>query len=284
MALSEDGVVWEWGSPGESAHNAPVAVSLPGNPTIRKIVASGSTGLAIPDDGVLFGWGSSVSGALGFEQLGNVSPQRLDFGGPVDDVWAGGSSTVVRLQDGRLLGAGSNDAGQLGVGELGAQFTPVQIGLPADVDVADIAINSSESHAVTTDGRWFRWGAATGLSSTPVLAPDDFLGGEVRIAQITSGGTYAGTVLGDDGVVYRWGLSGKASQFAAPRHLKVSSVSQARALTTDFTLALNAYGLAYAIGANGSKQLGTGETTGKTSTFASVIMPTRPDDSAFSRE
>ncbi|MEU8542435.1 Ig-like domain repeat protein [Streptomyces sp. NPDC048717] len=113
---------------------------------------------------------------------------------------------------GTALAWGQNDQGQLGDGTTTLRDTPVDVDLPADVELAAVAAGGYHSMGLTSDGRVFGWGNngygqlgdGTGVRrTTPV---ETHLPAGTRVKAIAAGGAHSLAVT-SDGRVLAWGAN-----------------------------------------------------------------------------
>eukprot|EP01006_Ploeotia_vitrea_P001871 TRINITY_DN10586_c0_g1_i1.p1 TRINITY_DN10586_c0_g1~~TRINITY_DN10586_c0_g1_i1.p1 ORF type:complete len:707 (+),score=72.35 TRINITY_DN10586_c0_g1_i1:32-2152(+) len=179
IALLEDGSVYSWGSNSRGAKGqpasttdkpsheeqlipSPVQISLP-----RPAVAI-HRGLAVLDDGSLYGWGCNKWGQLGLpctqpNPWGNndkdcyYEPVRVPVDEAVDVVWSGGQRLVVSCKEsGKIYCCGCNQNGELGI--TGRQDTRVE-GLtepsfPEDLFLQQSPRNSAKTRLLSVSGGW----------------------------------------------------------------------------------------------------------------------------------
>ena len=77
----------------------------------------------------------------------------------VASISCGNFHTVLLTADGRVFAFGSNCHGQLGCGDARSRHQPVQVILPADIKVAQVAAGANHSVLRTTDGAVYTFGA-----------------------------------------------------------------------------------------------------------------------------
>ena len=147
LALTEDGAVFAWGSnqygslglgngtPG--FHNpVPVRVGAAGalaGKTITAIAAVSSRGMALTDDGQVFGWGINWNGELGNGGTASgLVPVAVDTSGAlagkfVTTLACGSSHTAVLTRDRSIFAWGDNGNGELGYPGWEDSLVPVEV-------------------------------------------------------------------------------------------------------------------------------------------------------------
>ena len=181
LGIRSDGSLWGWGlngtgalGLGESGGSYPTPIRIGEANDWRRVWASqdieaGYFSLALKEDGTLWAWGRSASGALG---LGQATPPGCeDSGGDYvcttpqqvgsDDDWQAISvnhHAVLGLKtDGTLWAWGENSSGRLGLGDTNNRWAPTQVG--SDDDWAMISLGGVHSLALKADGTLWAWGS-----------------------------------------------------------------------------------------------------------------------------
>jgi alpha-tubulin suppressor-like RCC1 family protein len=184
-------------------------------PTLRDLHAIDGNGLAVSNDGNVWGWGPeelsqlygrNASTDVGF---GNCSiPVRIIDGLPATVSEVAGSPSDAYAVDaaGDVYAWGFNDVGQLGTGNTTDSFTPVKVPNLTDSHPA-IAIGAGL--AVLNDGTVWGWGdnseGQLGTNATGSSSPTP-----VQIAGVSNAKTVAQSgdtsyALLNDGTVWAWG-------------------------------------------------------------------------------
>ena len=181
LGIRSDGSLWGWGSNtlgelglGEVGGSYPTPIRIGEANDWHRVWASwdlegGRFSLALKEDGTLWAWGRSASGALG---LGQATPPGCeDLGGDYvcatpqqvgsDDDWQAISvleNFVLGLKtDGTLWAWGNNLSGQLGLGDTNWRWTPTQVG--SDDDWTIISAGGAHSLALKAGGTLWAWGS-----------------------------------------------------------------------------------------------------------------------------
>lgn len=182
MALSADGRLFAWGqnSSGQLGdgssmdRNRPTAVVMNGalaGKTVVAIATRNDTSFALTADGLVFSWGSGLSGLYGAGEASSswrFEPQMIKMDGAmagktIVHIAAGTVTAYAIASDGTLFGWGSHTGGLLGedVSSVGVSDQPVVISLPAEhahrVPVA-VTANAGTLFVLTRDGMLFSAG------------------------------------------------------------------------------------------------------------------------------
>lgn len=225
LALTSAGTVLAWGEnrDGELGDGStvnrftPVAVQLPAGVLVTAIAAGFSHSLALTSDGRVLAWGDNSVGQLGLGTASvtrSLTPQWADLppGTRVIAISAGGNDSLALTSDGRVLAWGDNRFGQLGNGGVGNQsFAPVQVHVPAGVQVTAVSAGAVHGLALTSGGRVLAWGdngqgdvgvGTTSTVNTPVFT---HLPAGVYVTAINAGGGTYSLAVTCDGRVLGWG-------------------------------------------------------------------------------
>ncbi|MQY10208.1 hypothetical protein SRB5_03150 [Streptomyces sp. RB5] len=204
LAVASDGRLFAWGSNwagqlgvGDTNDRlTPVELTLPGDVTVTTIAAGAEHSLAVASDGRLFAWGSNWTGQLGVgDETSRDTPVEVPLPGDVTvaGIAAGDRHSLAVASDGRLFAWGSNAFGQLGVGDRDYRITPVEVTLPGNVTVTDIAAGLGHSLAIASDGRLFAWGLniagqlGVGDADYRITPVEVALPGNVTVTDIAAG-------------------------------------------------------------------------------------------------
>jgi len=196
---------------------------------------------------------------------------------------AGSQHTLLLKNDGTVWAFGDNSAGELGSGNYTNSSQPVQVLAPSGQSgflqgIVAIAADNNESFAVDNQGNLWAWGQNTngqlGIGTTtntnlPVQVPG--ISGAVAV----SSSQYHTLVLKSDGTVWGWGAntSGQVGNGAMtpwetqPVQVMAAAGQPLQGIVAvsagaSHTLSLDNQGNVWAWGANGSGQLGNGDSTG----------------------
>lgn len=253
---------------------------------VMLVRAGGSFGMALAQDGTIFGWGDNGSG-----QLGNGNNKRVYMpqpaavgidGAHVVDIQCGNVSTLFLLDDGTVYTCGRNNYGQQGVtGIKEYVFTPIQI--PSLSGVVQIACGFGQCLARTAEGRVYAWGRNSNgqigdgtkkHAKEPVLLPLE------DIVDVQCGGKFC-MALASDGTIYGWGDNeygqlldaSKRKNVLTPTRLSISGLYTAVACGGDVGYGVDSDGTLWAWGRNDYYQLGTKEAGKQSSIPVRVALP-----------
>ena len=184
LAVRSDGIVWVWGDgwhgqlgDGTTGDRRLTPVAVSGISDVTGVAAGRYHSLAVRFDGVVWAWGSNLSGALGdgtFTQ--RPAPVRVIELSDVTNITSGATHSLAVDADGAVWAWGSNYAGQLGYGNIFDRYhTPLLVS--SLTDVTRIAAGVLHSLALRSDGSVWAWGwsrdgqlgdGSTGYRLTPV--------------------------------------------------------------------------------------------------------------------
>lgn len=228
------------------------------SPAAVSVSASGSTSVALLDDGTVWQWGTSPGGDW-------KTPHQVDISG-VRQIAAGSGYVLALKADGSVWGWGSNEHGQLGDGTYRDSAEPVQ----ADIKgVAALAAGKDISLALRSDGTVWAWGynsygqiggGSCNVTGSPVPVQ---VKGLNDIKAIAAGGSHCFALQGD-GTVWAWGENahgilgdGTNEIRFTPVRSKISGIKGIDAGTTH-ALVAKLDGSVWAWGYNYMGQLGDG--------------------------
>jgi alpha-tubulin suppressor-like RCC1 family protein len=268
-AAGEEGKPIDWGSTTSTeigGTGTPVKVAS-GKESMRRLLAGTFAALLIavltPSAiAQVYQWGNDGAGTA------SLTPSLLSALEPAE-VSASNASAYFRVGN-TVYAVGGNKDGQLGNGTTTESEAPVEVHLPADVEVCSIGEAEGEAVAVLCNGKVLGWGADTDDSlcgktkdiETPVYLTAlegivEAHGGEGHIAYRTASGTVLSCGSNGDGEL---GDGVFSSASAAPKEaLGLSGVSEVSAGEKD-TCALTTAGAVYCWGGNAEGQIGDGST------------------------
>ncbi|HET8591740.1 MAG TPA: S-layer homology domain-containing protein [Nakamurella sp.] len=307
-AATPDGPVLSWGyndSYGTLGNgtatpaSAPVDVTLPAGVRIASAVFGNAHGLALTDDGTIYGWGYNKDGEVGdgSTAAGRPVPVRVDLpgGAPAVQIAAGDYFSMALTASGAVYAWGWNADGQLGNGTTSTSRKPVAVKLPAGVRAVSIEAGSNFAFAQASDGALYAWGrndvAQLGNNSltdrrVPVAVA---MPAGVRFVAVSAGNDHT-LAVSATGAVYAWGsnetrqlgLAGY-SRVAAPKLVGMPGGATVAAVAAGYgySLAISPAGRLFAWGANGYGQLGLGDTALRAAPTA-VSLPAGPALAAIS--
>lgn len=233
--------------------------------------------VAVKQDGTLWAWGKNGDGQLGLGDTTNrSSPVQVGALTTWLDVAAGYSHSIAIKTDGTLWAWGENNYGQLGTGSgSGNTSSPVQVG--ALTTWAKVAKNlERQSLAITSTGSLFAWGwnaygqlgdNSTTNRSSPVQV------GFGNTWQSVSGSDQNSTGVTTNNKLYTWGEN-NFGQLGLGNTADRSQPTQVGSLTNwsvsvtgngSGMSAIKTDGTLWGWGNNGSGQIGTNNTTSRSS-------------------
>lgn len=265
---------------------SPVYVSGGGN-NWKQLSSGGGTSAGIKMDGTLWTWGAGTYGALGSNATASRSSPVTVSGGGTDwkevslSNFSGGLSSgrfgAGIKQDGKMFTWGYNASGQLGSGTTTSRVSPVSI-TGTISDWLHVACGSDHVIAVTSAGQLYTWGLNSSgqlgnNTTTNRSSPGLPAGFSLGWAKVSAGGSSSAAIK-SDGTLWTWGINnfgilGNNSTAARSspgsvagggsnwNKISMGSGSHCMATKTDGTL--------WTWGLNSSGELGTGNTTSRSS-------------------
>ncbi|MDO4781243.1 MAG: hypothetical protein Q4A34_02540 [Candidatus Saccharibacteria bacterium] len=305
-AIASDGSVYCWGggwagqigNGATSSHNIPVRTvqgDMPAGVRASYVSAGESHTCALASDDRVYCWGKGEKGRLGDGSNSNkLAPSKiaqgvsgLPSGERIMQIAAGNHHTCGVTMNGRAYCWGDGGAGRLGNGSPDHRSVPTPVAqgeVPVGVRFIQIAAGNEHTCALASDSRAYCWGNGSdgrlgnnggGPNSptpTPVAQGEVPVG--VRFTQIAAGESHT-CALASDGRTYCWGRNeysqlgtGNTSSRSTPARVTQGALpTNARflriALGNNHTCALASDSRAYCWGKNNDGQLGTGNTSSR---------------------
>ncbi len=217
LALRKDGTVVAWGDgqlgalgdgkgTGSGSHYAvPFPRPVIGLSNVVGIAAGYAFGLALRDDGSVWGWGANEYGQLGDRAPGfEATPVRLGALSNVRSIHATGRTGIAVLGDGAVVAWGRNDVGLLDAPDTTLPGSAAPVRIRGLASVRQIATSAMAGHvlALMPDGTARAWGdnSFSQISRGPVVE------GKVMVpvkgvATVAAGGAHSFYVMPDGRVL-----------------------------------------------------------------------------------
>lgn len=288
-ALLQDGSVWTVGSAdfgmlgdGSSAPRAEWAV-VPGISGVSQLAAGALGFYALKLDKTVWAWGDNTFGQVGAGISGGsqdtiAQPTQVSGITRATQIAAGAQQAYALLDDGSVMGWGRGDVG-FGDAPVSDQAVPVSV--PNLSGVTQVAAGGGSAFAVLSDGTIRSWGAnwdgqlGQGRPVTETPLPVGSVVNVTGAQQVVSGNSTAYARL-QDGTVMAWGNNehtqvGDGSTTArVTTPVQVSGLGDATKIwaTRRTAFALRAKGEIVGWGDNSAGQLGTGDTSDRSTPTA----------------
>ena len=278
LAITSNGQLWSWGynnlaqlGLGTQSNSSKSTKSLIGTDSDWKVVDAGSEyGMAIKDNGTLWGWGANFSGMLG-DGTGETRKSPVQIGADANwsKISAGVLNTLALKSDGTLWAWGRNNEGQLGDGTNTIRAVPTQIGI--DTDWTEITTGERHCLAIKTDGTLWAWGSngngQLGLADN--LFSDKNIPTQVGTAtnwKVISAGRNFTLAIKNDGTLWSWGQNdfgqlGNGFSFGSsdvPNQIGADTDWASIATGDIHSMALKTNGTRWAWGSNGNDSNSSG--------------------------
>lgn len=205
LVLRTDGEIQSFGDDASGMYNS---ISLSG---VKAITSGALTNFALMEDGSLYVWGSSSSGALGLGLVTNTAPYKIDSIDKLIAISAGEDHVLALRNDGTVWAWGANAKGELGNGTTENRYVAQRV--PGIDHIIAISAGKRHSVALKDDGTVWAWGANEygqlgDGSKTDRLAPVQVKAsdgaGELRgITQISAGDLH--TIAYGETTLYSFG-------------------------------------------------------------------------------
>ena len=224
MALSEDGMLYTWGSGSwgklglsfDGNVAAPRLVSALTSSGVNFVAAGGHHSACITTSGDVWTWGKGFRGQLGHKTVQEeYSPRLVSLlrRQGASKIVCGDDHTIVKCINGRVFVFGANHEGQLGLGDLADQLIPIDIETGAgevsftNDPIFDVAANGNQSVLLTNTGKVYMMGDARDRERMSFRSPQWIRvipkGDHITSVACSNNRGYA---LSDAGRVYRWSV------------------------------------------------------------------------------
>ncbi len=289
LGIRANGTMWGWGvnpvgDNTTSSRRSPVLVSGGFTDWATATAGNYNSG-AIRANGRLYMWGSSLWGrnadGIGTNES-RITPNEI-LGGFTDwvDLHLMGSSSIALRKNGTVWGWGRNAAGNIGDGTNTSRLSPVST-VGGFTDWIFVGGASETAFAIRANGVLYAWGdGGNGIlgdgTTVGKNSPVSVLGGFTDWVFAT-GGAYHAVGLRANGTAWSWGLNRAGSNGDGTSTGKSSPVSVVGGFTDwvslgcayNSTVGLRANGTLWAWGQAGNGELGTGNTTSRSSPVSVV--------------
>ena len=299
LGVRTNGTIWAWGA-GDSGRlgdncvsNRSSPVSVIGGFTDWSQVAAGlRSSFGLRTNGTIWSWGYNGAGNLGDGTTVTKSSPVSVIGGFTDwcQVAASGTSNSVChwalavRQNGTAWAWGYNSCGQLGNNSTASRSSPVSV-VGGFTDWCQVSAGAQHSMGLRQTGQLYAWGNGSngrlGNNSTATqLQPVAVVGGFTDWCQFNAGGLNSFAIR-TNGTLWAWGEAGTGAlgnNCATYAGSKLSPVSVLGGFTDwcqvsggyRFALAVRQNGSAWAWGWNCFGNLGTNNTTSRSSPVSIV--------------
>lgn len=272
LGITSDGKLWSWGfnnfaqlGLGTQGNTANPNKAQVGTETDWKEVDAGlEYGLAIKENGTLWGWGANSFGMLG-DGTGETrkSPVQIGTDANWSKISAGVVHTLALKSDGTLWAWGRNNEGQIGDGTYTIRAVPTQVGI--DTDWTEISAGQRHSVAKKANGSLWAWGVydngQLGLGATSfrnINVPTQV--GSSSDWNLISAGRNFNLAIKKDGTLWSWGQNdfgqlGNGASFGGsnvPNQIGTDTDWASIAAGDIHSMALKSDGTRWAWGSNGS--------------------------------
>ena len=233
-------------------------------------------------------WGNNSYGELGNNTVTNRSSpvQTVSGGTNWKQVSAGSQFTAAIKTDGTLWLWGRNAYGELGDSTTTRRSSPVQT-TSGGTNWKQISCGSGHTAAIKTDGTLWLWGSNNNgqlgkNDTTNRLSPEQTISGGTNWKQVSAGRLRHTAAIKTDGTLWLWGSNANGQlgdNTVTSRSSPVQTVSGGtnwKQLSSGWTstAAIKTDGTLWLWGNNGSGQLGTDDTTSRSSPVQTVSAGT----------
>jgi alpha-tubulin suppressor-like RCC1 family protein len=291
LGLRTNSTLWAWGAGGNgqlgdntvTTRSSPVSV-VGGFTDWCQVDGGSSHSLAVRTNGTAWAWGFGSNGELGDNTTANKSSPVSVVGGFTNwcRVSAGDGFGIALRTDGTIWAWGKGSYGNLGNNGTTERSSPVSV-VGGFTDWCQISAGSNFSLAVRTNGTAWSWGRnalgqlGNNNTGTNQQSPVSVVGGFTDWCQISAANSFSLAVR-QNGTAWAWGYNGQGRLGDNTVAQKNSPVSVVGGFTDwcqvsggqTHSLAIRTNGSVWAWGSNSLGQLGTNNTTSRSSPVSVV--------------
>ncbi|WP_437536178.1 hypothetical protein WME79_15900 [Sorangium sp. So ce726] len=215
VATRTDGTLWAWGSNypstlgpnGANSPWSPLPIEVPFSRAVVGTAAGSFHRLALDGAGVVWGWGDTSFGRIGYQGFYSVRlwPSPIPGLDGIVAIAAGDSHSLALRGDGKVLAFGDNLHRQLGNDAAFFNETPTVV---STLDrVVAIAAGYEHSLALRNDGTVWAWGRNLEGQLGDLTTMDRQVPVKIRLDDVTAiaAGAYHSLAVRRDGTVWGWG-------------------------------------------------------------------------------
>ena len=292
--FAKTGSLWGWGknTDGQIGDGTTTSRSIPVQTVSLSInwkqvsnapIYSYASSAGIKTDGTLWVWGTGDSGRIGDgTTVSKSSPVQIS-GTTWKQVSCGGRFTGSIKTDGTLWMWGYADQGQLGDNTFASKSSPVQV-VPNSNNWKMVACGGYASMAIKTDGTLWGWGSNSygtiGSNAASPSTPVQTAAAGTNWKQVSVGYLHSGAVK-TDGTLWMWGYNPRyysalgdggsdTNQYSPVQTAAGGTNWKQISCGNNSSAAVKTDGTLWVWGQNPYGQLGTGDTTNRSSPVQTI--------------
>ena len=235
----------------------------------KEFSAGQDFGLAIKEDGTLWGWGKDTDGQMGDGSSSGAAhsyPTQIENDKDWHSIATARATAAGIKTNGTLWLWGKGSYGVNGDSSAATLYVPTQLGTDTDWQSIDMARDTAL--AIKTNGTLWAWGLnndgeyGNGTTSTSTNATPTQVGTETTWSTVSVGVQFV-VAIKTDGTLWTWGSNtkgqlgdGTTTDRLSPTQESGNDTDWQKAIACDnFTLAIKTDGTLWGWGSNGSSQL-----------------------------